>query len=352
MQSNPFDISFGKKPQESIARIRQSKEILDAFMAEPIVQQVYMITGVRGSGKTVLMNSIANRLEEEKDWIVVRLNPDRDLLLSMGAKLSGDQRCAEVFRLAKLNLSAFGFGVSIEGVPPINDIEAVLERMLKSLKKQRKRVLVTIDEVTNNPQIRTFCSSFQIFIGQELPVFLLMTGLYENIYSLQNEKNLTFLYRAPKITMDPLSISMIAARYESVFSVSREEGLKMANLTKGYPFAFQALGYSVWRSPDDENHYMNDYRQILEEFVYEKIWSGLSAKDKRIVGGIAHCPDGKISKIVAYLKLKKDEINQYRRRLIHKGIVNGDEYGYLTFALPLFDVFVQDKTAMQNETWK
>ena len=36
------------------------------------------------------------------------------------------------------------------------------------------------------------------------PVFLLITGLFENINLLQNEKSLTFLYRAPKVPMDPL----------------------------------------------------------------------------------------------------------------------------------------------------
>ena len=101
----------------------------------------------------------------------------------------------------------------------------------------------------------------------------------------------------------------------------------------------------MWRNPDDEKRYMLEYRLILEEYVYEKIWSELSAKEKSIVGGIARCPEGRISQINACLGLKKNEINQYRRRLIHKGIVNGDEYGHLKFTLPLFDVFVQDRIA-------
>ena len=347
MTENPFDISFGKRPQETIVRIRQNREILDTFMAEMITRQIYLITGVRGSGKTVLMNTIANQLEQEKNWVVIRLNPDRDLLQSMAAKLSDHQICAEIFRTAKLNLSVLGFGISIDDVPPITDIESAIERMLKSLKKHNKRILVTIDEVTNNQHIRTFCSSFQILIGEELPVFLLMTGLYENIYALQNEKNLTFLYRAPKIKMDPLSMPMIAARYESIFSVPYEEGLRLAKMTMGYPFAFQALGYSRWRHPDTGNDWMSEYRQILEEYVYEKVWSELSKKDRTIVKGIAHCPDGKIKEINQYLGLKPDEINQYRQRQIRKGIVNGEEYGHLHFTLPLFDEFVRNQAFLE-----
>ena len=68
--------------------------------------------------------------------------------------------------------------------------------MLESLKKKGKRVLVSIDEVTNTQQIREFASAFQILIRQDLPIFLLMTGLYQNIYEIQNEK--TFCIGHPK----------------------------------------------------------------------------------------------------------------------------------------------------------
>ena len=342
MQGNPFDISFGKSPNETIERVRQNREILEAFTTDPVVQQIFMITGVRGSGKTVLMNTIANSLEAEKEWIVIRLNPDRDLLQSMGAKLCSTRSNAEMFQNAKLNLSLFGFGITVDEAPPITDIEFAIEKMMKTLKKHHKKVLVTIDEVTNNEHVRVFCCVFQILIGQNLPIYLLMTGLYENIESLQDEQSLTFLYRAPKIRMTPLNIGMVAARYAEVFSIPHEEAVRMAVLTKGYSFAFQALGYSRWRNRDSMDRCLAEYRLLLEEYVYEKIWSELSAKDKRIADGIAHCPDGKIASINQYLGLKPDEINQYRRRLIRKGIVSGEEYGRLQFTLPMFEDFVRD----------
>ena len=130
---------------------------------------------------------------------------------------------------------------------------------------------------------------------------------------------------------------------ESIFSVTHEEGIRLANMTKGYPFAFQALGYSLWNHRDDPGQFRNEYRQLLEEYVYEKIWSELSAKDKRIVRGIAQSPEGRIEEINEYLNLKPNEINQYRKRLIRKGIVSGEEYGHLHFTLPLFEEFVTDQ---------
>ena len=51
---------------------------------------------------------------------------------------------------------------------------------------------MTIDEAVCNDTMKEFVSLFQIYMRQDLPVFLLMTGLYENIYELQNEKRSHF----------------------------------------------------------------------------------------------------------------------------------------------------------------
>jgi len=349
MQKNPFDISFGKKPYETISRIVQSREILETFLTEPVTHQIFMITGVRGSGKTVLMNMTANEIENEPDWFVVRLNPDRDILHSLGAKLCSINECAALFRQAKLNLSVFGLGIELDRSQTGMDAEAAIEQMLRSLKKHGKKLLITVDEVTNNEYMKAFAGSFQIFVGQELPVFLLMTGLYENIEELQNEENLTFLYRAPKIKLPPLNLNQIAARYEAVFSLPHDRAAALAELTKGYSFAFQALGFVMWNKGTSDTDFMLEYRQILEEYVYEKIWSELSNKDKLILYGLALSSSGKISEVNALLGLKTDEINQYRKRLIRKGIVDAESRGYLQFTLPLFEQFVIDQGRYDKE---
>ena len=50
---NPFTLSFGRKPEQYIARLVQTEEIVQDFLQDRPSSQVYMITGVRGSGKTV-----------------------------------------------------------------------------------------------------------------------------------------------------------------------------------------------------------------------------------------------------------------------------------------------------------
>ena len=87
---NPYTLVFGKEPLQRISRSSQQIEIVDSFREEPPLQQIYMITGVRGAGKTVFMTEIANEIGDDKDWIVVELNGSGDLLGDLAASLASD----------------------------------------------------------------------------------------------------------------------------------------------------------------------------------------------------------------------------------------------------------------------
>ena len=145
--------------------------------------------------------------------------------------------------------------------------------MLEKIQKKNKKVLITIDEVTNNEYMKIFAKTFQALVRQDLPVYLIMTGLYENISKLQDDKTLTFLYRAPKIYLESLNISSIAFSYKNIFNLSDEQALKMANLTNGYAYAYQVLGYLVYENNGIiDDMVINNFDQYLQEFVYDKLW--------------------------------------------------------------------------------
>lgn len=345
--NNPFSISFGTKPIEKVARPVQTNEVISAFESDPINQRTFMITGVRGSGKTVLMTEISSVLKSTGRWTVIPLSPEADMIHSLAAKLSNTRKYYELFRDAKLNLSFMGLGFEIDGEPPITDDETAIERMLSSIQKSGERVLITVDEVTNNNYVRHFCSVYQIMIREELPVFLLMTGLFENVYNLQNEKSLTFLYRAPKIQLQPLNLPAIAGVYRNVLQTDRDTSLAMAKLTKGYAFAFQVLGYFTFQ--DLKHDYRNaipQYRLYLDDYVYDKLWAELSDKDRDIVICMAKHGVEQISEIKDLSGIKNNDFSTYRQRLIRKGIVDGSRRGFLSFALPLFDEYVNDQISL------
>ena len=340
--NNPFTLSFGKKPLQYISRIMQTNQIIESFNAEIPSNQIFMITGVRGSGKTVMMTNIADEIRADESWIVVELNPMRDLLQSLAAKIYGIPEMHARFLKARLDFSAFGLGVSIEDAVPVTDIESVIERMLEQIQQDGKRLLITIDEAANSENIRIFASSFQIFLRRDYPIYLLMTGLYENLYDLQNDKSLTFLYRAPKLMLEPLNYTAVRKHYMDIFGLDMETAEKMTVLTKGYPFAFQVLGYLYWENREkDIDDILPEYDQYLEEYVYGKIWSELSELDKKVLLEISVNQESRVLCIRERLQMKSELFAVYRERLKRKGVIDTREYGKIRLLLPRFSEFVK-----------
>ena len=137
---NPYTLTFGKEPIEYIKRIAEERQILEDFLSPNPPQQVYMISGVRGCGKTVFMTDISQEIGRDEDWIVVDLNPYKaDLMQEAAAYLSSIQGLAQIFQKAKLNFSLFGFGLEVSDAAPIADIQVALERMIENLAQHHKK---------------------------------------------------------------------------------------------------------------------------------------------------------------------------------------------------------------------
>ena len=341
-KTNPYTLSFGKLPPQIVSRYYEIENIISAFNSTPASNQVFLLTGVRGSGKTVMMTSIAHKIKQDTDWIVVNLSPEYDLLESLAAELGEKKELKKIFKIERLSVSLAGIKIDVSGSSPITDAKIAVTKMLNIVKKKNKKVLITIDEVYNNESLKKFASVFQIFLREELPIYLIMTGLYDNIRSLQNEKSLTFLYRASRIEMSPLSLRSIADNYKKTFSLDTESAKEMSAITGGYPYAFQLLGYLTWIAAGNYNSVIEEYRRYLEDYVYEKIYMEMSERDRFIALGIARSETGNVDEIKKILDIKQNEWNPYRKRLIDKGIILVPERGHVRFTLPYFSDFILD----------
>ena len=342
-RANPYSINFGLLPHSFIERDIERDEIIGNFTADTPSCRLYMISGIRGSGKTVTMTDIENSFRKMKDWIVIDLNPETDLLEALAAELSNNSSTAQIFKDAKINLSALGLGFEIDGVPPLTSYTAALDQMLSRLSKKCKKILITIDEVSSNQNIKIFVSQFQIFLRKNYPVFMIMTGLHENIYNLQDEKTLTFLYRAPKIKTRPLNIHRIARNYSETFNLSDDIALKMAAITKGYPYAFQVLGYVCYKFNKPYDELLDEFDLYMEDYVYSKIWSELTVTDRRTLRGLCFSENGVAESIRKYTGQNQNQYNKSRASLIKKELIESVGYGRIDFTLPRFKEFILKK---------
>lgn len=340
--NNPFTLTFGKEPKNIISRYEQFDIVKNSFLSENPSNNTYLITGVRGSGKTVLLSGIEKYFNELDDWIVVDLNPEDDMVEYLASYIYEKSKTKFRFLKKEFSFSFYGVSLSISGEKPISNVVTLLENMLEIIKKRNKNVLICIDEVSNNVNVKKFVQQFQILIRKEYPLFLIMTGLYENVKNLQNEKTLTFLYRAPQLVINNLSLISIAESYKKILKISNDETVELSKLTKGYAFAYQVLGYLLFENNKKslDNNIINEFDAYLREYVYEKIYFDLTDVEKEFIIALAIYDNKKVSEIADIVKLKKGNISQYRDKLIKKGILNNSGWGKLDFALPRFREYI------------
>lgn len=341
-KDNPFSLNFGHEPDNLIARLEEQDRIISAFSADKPSESTFIITGVRGSGKTVLLSTIYNHFKDDPEWVVVDPGPQDNIIENVAAVIYESGKLKRLFSETEFSFSFQGIGLSIKGKTPVSSAFTLLTKMLDYLKKKGKKVLITIDEADKTDQMKFFVQAYQSLLRQDYPVRLLMTGLYQNIFKLQEDKSLTFLYRAPKIYLGPLNIGAIASRYSRYLSTDNEKSIELAKMTKGYAYAYQVLGHLLYEKGNSEvdEAILADFDQYLSEYVYEKIYSDLGNMDKKILACFKTSLSKKTSEICEETGITSKSLSVYRNRLIRSGLLISPNFGYLQLALPRFEVFL------------
>ncbi len=238
------------------------------------------------------------------------------------------------------DFSFHGLSFHLEGKEPVTSVSVVVSKMLDYLKSKGKKVLITLDAVTTNKKVKEFVHDFQSFVRKDYPIYLLMSGLYENVSSLQNDKSMTFLYRAPKILLQPLDLTAIKTSYMSILGVDEATGKKLAALTNGYGFGYQLLGYLYFKHRKIDDELISQYDMSLRINAYNKIWSGVTPEERKIIACLKERGEESTANILKKTGFSSKLYSVYRSRLLQKGVLVSQNYGYISFALPRFREFV------------
>ncbi len=347
MRNNPFCLDFGSTPNLFIPRYSEINTIVNTFCSEIPSSHIFMILGARGSGKTVLMGAVKEELTKETGWVHVDISPESDMMNVFAATLY--QKCKR--KLTKLSLSV-NIDIKVASIGAIPEYESRysnvytdLDAMLERLREKEVKVLITVDEAMNSKAVREFTSYFQHCLREKYPVFLLMTGLYKNIKALQNDRSQTFLKRTPKILLKSLNEARIAQKYKEVFSLSEEDAEKMASYTKGYSYAFQILGFLVFESNRRtvSEKLLEEYKLILAESSYDKIWEELSNNERNVAWAAAQEQDTvRVKDLREKLQMNSNEFSTYCDTLEKSGVFSSKSaYGRVQFALPYIKDYIK-----------
>ncbi len=262
------------------------------------------------------------------------------------SKLYDEGKLRKLFLHPEFSFSFKGINLSIKGDVKINNITTLIDKMLTYLKSKNKRVLITLDDVSSNQYVKSFIFSYQQMIRNGYDVFLLITGLYENVSELERNKSLTFFIRAPKINLEPLNLFEITLSYKNLLSLDEKDAIKYAKLTKGYAYGYQLIGSLLYKNGLNSN-ILDEYDMKLIKNSYLLTWEKLTKKEKEFLTVMGETKSQK--EISEKLKMSNGNLQTYKTRLIEKGLITSKERGKVDFALPRFEKFVNFQKELYSD---
>ena len=351
---NPFSTTFSRFPENTYISTLGEGEIIENFSYDNPAEAVYKITGVRGSGKTVILARVQDEFKSEenakKGWLVYTLNPARDMLAQLAASLYSEDFIKEVYQSRSVTVSASvlgtggSLGYSAEKSSDYFDVGVEIKKMLEIAQKKKKKILLCVDEVSKTPAMLVFALEFGGWLIAGYPVYLVCTGLFENVQELGNVKNLTFFRRGTPIETQPLNLIKMAEIYRTKLRIEGSLAKEMANLTMGYAYAFQELGSLYFKKKDEDTleDVVDRLKAELFSYSYEKIWEELSPEDKGLCLLLKDRPESKREDILPLMGEKAGNYSVYRDRLLKRGVIRKGLHGYVLFNLPFFAEYIDE----------
>ena len=112
MAKNPFTLMFGVDAESIIYRVQEFDRIVQSFSEQDSMYS-FLITGIRGSGKTVLLRAIENHFREDEEWAVININPQGSMMQSLANRLFDTAKASKI--IGRKRIKRFGrrtpFGV-------------------------------------------------------------------------------------------------------------------------------------------------------------------------------------------------------------------------------------------------
>ncbi|MCR5226110.1 MAG: hypothetical protein K6E27_02705 [Eubacterium sp.] len=331
-------------------------EIIANFCDDESEKYVYKITGLRGSGKSVEYGKVIRTLKEDDRWLVYPLSASGEAISTLISKLSMekfiDSKTATMSITSTTSVGGNavivqgGETVSVQRTTKDNENyysdEAILTQMIADANKKGYKVLVGVDDISKTNDMVKLLSMIGSMILEGLKIYLVVTGLSENIEEFSSENNLTFFKRADSKEIKTLNKFDIKYMYEKLLEIDSDEAKRIEEMSQGYAYAYQVLGSLYFGKDKDEtlDDLIPDFERIMFKDSYELIWKSLTNAEKDIVRNIFKSKTGKAEDIKKLMK-NPTTYSVYRDRLINKHIVDADTRGYLKIKLPRFDRYIE-----------
>lgn len=380
---NPFAPGAGSPPPELVGRdpVLELARILLGRVKQGKPEKSMLLTGLRGVGKTVLLNEIERMAKTEGYRTIFieahedkRLGPlispylrtvlyDLDRTAGAGDKVKRGLAVLRSFvGSLKVEVGEFTLGLDIDpekGAADSGDLEIDLPNLFVAVAEaaaERKcAVALLIDEIQyfNQKELGALIMAMHKVQQRQLPLVLLGAGLpilpglagesksyAERLFSFPDIGALSE-GDAAKALREPAQAAGVIFEAPALAEVFR--------LTKGYPYFLQEWGYQSWNlvqaSPITLPTVQNATAKViprLDQNFFRVRFDRLTPSEKNFLRAIAELGPGphRTGDIADTLGVRISSLGPVRAKLIKKGMIYSPAHGDMAFTVPLFDEFM------------
>lgn len=379
---NPFAPGAGSRPPELAGRddvLESAQTALErVLLGKPAQSQ--MLLGLRGVGKTVLLNKIEEIAEgtgyltsfieaPEDRSLVELLYPKvhqvlRKLSLVENAKaatLSAMRALRSFASVFKVSVGDFDLAVDAEpGLADSGNLELDVTDLFlevgRAAKAAGKGWALFIDEVQylKSEELAALIVAIHRINQKGLPVLLFGAGLPQIAAIAGDAKSYAerlFIY--PKIDALPVEAAKRAIR-EPINEEGEEIALDLLETvvrqTQGYPYFLQEWGYQLWNEANSSPITIECLERAkatalkrLDEGFFKVRFDRLTPKEREYVIAMARLGVGpyRSSDVADALGEKVQSLGPRRATIIAKGMIYSPAHGDIAFTVPMFEAYLE-----------
>lgn len=378
---NPYRPGAGLMPVYIAGRdedIQNVSQMFDALTMD-IPTQSIIFSGLRGVGKTVLINKLQSiaeekgifckhiEIEERNDFISQIAECSQAFLRTVSAKEKFKHLIQKPLEAIKSLVVSFNpednsFSLSMQDreLYVSNNLTQTLTEVFSTIGETAQKTEIPIcffiDEIQYMKQNQLGSLIAALHRANQLgyPIMIIGAGLPKIYKMLSDEKSYSerlFMYKKIDSLTDEQSEKAIeepAKKFNIIYA--HEATNKIVEITKGYPFFIQQLCKIVYDKTNKDVIELSDVENCIDEFLssldegfFKSRYERCAESDKKFIFAMVECGElpCTISNVAHNLNKTVGSISTTRAQLISKGIIYPVRYKELDFTVPEFSGYIQ-----------
>lgn len=380
---NPYAPGAGQRPPELAGRDEQLRgfEITLERVAKGRPERSVVLTGLRGVGKTVLLNALRGAAVR-RGWGTgkVEARPEQSLRRPLASAMHqavrelGHPQGGEVLGVLKAFAHEPGARLRDQWSPGIDvpatkgradsgDIEIDLVELFSDVAGLAadlgKGVAVFLDEMQDlgPDDVSALCAACHELSQSRLPLIVVGAGLPHLPAVLSASKSYSerlFAYqRIDRLSREEADLALGVPAEEEGAAYEPEALTALYAATGGYPYFIQAYGKAVWDRAPRSPITLADVAVATPEADAELAVGFFGSRFERATPGerdylraISEAADGADSvataEVAAFLGKRPQSLSPARDSLIKKGLIYSAERGQIAFTVPHFGKYLRE----------